>query len=103
MFGKNEPKETPDAQYFVIFDSKVGNYWEPRPATNHIELLRALDQRMKKKDNDDQLFTNAEDFQIFKIADYFKKNAKFVVHDPVHIANMHEIKAAALRTEVPGH
>lgn len=104
MFGKKAPQQDPDQQFFVIFDAKVGHYWEPRPALNQHEVLRALDARMRDGKSDDVLFTNAEDFQLFKIADYYKKTASLISHEPVHIANLHEIKAVAKRqVEQAGH
>lgn len=95
MFGQK--KQDPDLEYFTIYDAKVGFYRIPMTALNRFDMLRQIEslfQDPNQKSN--ELFTYAEDFQLFKIGDYSKKTGQISPHTPEHIANLHEIKTSVL-------
>lgn len=95
MFGKQQKNE-PDMQYFTIYDTKAGAYRDPILTLNKLVILRELHNMMLKKDPENQLFSNAEDFQVFKIGDYYRKTGTIESCNPEHICNLHEVKASAL-------
>lgn len=97
MFNKTtEP--TPDLEYFVYFDSKVGVYEQPMLAINSQDILREIERMFRDpKQAQNKLLTNAEDFAIFKIGSYTKRTATITPHPPEHIANLHDIRAAVQR------
>lgn len=98
MFGsKNKQEAEPDSQYFTVYDTKGGFYRDPIMHPNRHTMLRHLSMFYRNQENRlDQLFTNSEDFQLFKIGDYYKKTGTLVGHEPEHVANLHEVKHAAL-------
>ena len=88
----------PDSQYFTIYDSKVGAYRDPILQHNSLSMVREIELFFRKPQNqEDSLFVNAEDYQLFKIADFYKKSGSIVGHQPEHVANLHEIKSAVQR------
>lgn len=97
MFGKNQKQEPADLHFFNIFDTKVGCYQrEPMLAINDHDMLRQLDGLMRDPSQEkNQYVTNAEDFQLFQVGSYWKKTSTLQGCEPRHIANLHEIKAAA--------
>lgn len=103
MFGnkKNEKTDLPDLEYFTIFDTKTSSYREPILAINRHDLLRAIQNDFSDpaKAAKNQHYQNAEDFQIFKVGEYDKKSGTITGVHHEHIANMHDIKAVALRSQ----
>lgn len=101
MFGKTE-KQNPDKEFFTIYDSKVGSYREPILSTNRFEMIRNLELFLRDpaKQND-PLFVNAEDFQLFKIGEYYLKTATIVAIKPEHVLNVHELKFSLQRSQAP--
>lgn len=100
MFGKNKEQD-PDHELFVVFDSKGGFYGDPKPAVNKLDAMRQIENmfRNPKLREDNPLFLNAEDYSLFKIGEYRKKNGDLRGQPPEHIANLHELKASVLRLE----
>lgn len=97
MFGKKNDL-VPDEQYFTIFDTKVGVYRKPILNTNAQAMMRDIQVFYRNPQNSsDTLFTNSEDFQLFKIADYYTKTGEIIGHQPEHIANLHELKTMVQR------
>lgn len=93
MFAKN--KDTPDFEYFTLFDTKVGHYKEPMLAINQHDMVRQIVTVMKNPgQNVPQFITNSEDFQLFKVGNFTKKTGIIIGHAPQHVANLHEIKAS---------
>lgn len=84
-----------DLEIFTIYDSKSQSYREPTYAKNKFVIMRELEQLYRDKSQiNNQLVTNAEDFSLFKIGEYWLKNGQIESCKPTHIANMHEIKAS---------
>lgn len=102
MFGKNSDKnqqEQADYEYFTLYDSKVGIYKEPMLAINQHDMLRQIDTLMRDpKQQQNQLVTNSEDFQLFKVGAFWKKTGVICGCTPQHIANLHEIRSAVMRS-----
>jgi len=97
MFGKKEQQD-PDTLFITIFDTKAGNYRQPIQVENKYDAIRSY-ETLVRKNPDDQLVTNAEDFQIYLIGSYSKKTGTIESHQPEHFANLHEIKSAVLRRD----
>lgn len=96
MFGKNKEQQA-DLEFFTIFDVKIGRYWDKTPMTaiNHHDMIRQIqDLFTDPQQNRNQLLTNAEDFQLFKIGAYHKSSASIIPQNPEHIANLHELKSS---------
>lgn len=85
-------------EYFTIYDSKVGVYREPILALNKHDILRQLDTLFREPDQKAQLFTNAEDFQLFQVGSYDTLTGQITPEQPIHIANLHELKSAVMRS-----
>lgn len=99
MFSKKNEQE-PDFEYFTIFDSKVGIYREPMLAVNQHDILRQIDTMFRDPAQArNQLLLNAEDFSVFKIGDFTKKTGLIRGHQPQHVANLHDIRAAVQRSQ----
>lgn len=102
MFG-NKNQQDPDIFFVSIFDTKAGNFRQPIQVENKYDAIRSY-ETLIRKNPDDQLVTNAEDFQLFLIGSYSKKTGVITSHQPEHFANLFEIKSAVLRREQPsGH
>lgn len=96
IFNKPTENSNADLQLFIIFDTKVGNYRLPMFSTNKFSMLREIEQLMlDPQHKNNQYVTNSEDFQLFKMGDFWYKNGKLIVHEHEHIANMHDLRAAA--------
>lgn len=101
MFGTKRNSETPDFEYFTIYDNKVGIYREPMLAINRHDILRQFDSLFRDpKQQTNQLLTNAEDFSLFKVGEYSKKSGTIIGTAHEHIANLHEIRSAVQRNEL---
>lgn len=97
MFGKKNNQTEPDFEYFSLYDTKVEAYRPPVLAINQYDMLRQLDNMFKDPEHaKNQIVQNAEDFQLFKVGDFTKKTGTINSYPPVHVANLHEIRAAAL-------
>lgn len=98
FFGnKSDSSSVPcDMELFTIFDTKSGSYRDPVLAPNSGVLMRDLHASFRKFP-DDQYFTNAEDFQLFKVGEFTRKTGTLVGCPPVHIANLHDVKHAFLK------
>lgn len=100
MFGKKEAKETPDFEYFSIYDSKVGVYREPMLAANRFDMVRQIDNLFRDPAQaKNQLLLNSEDFSLFKVGEFTKRTGLIIGCPPEHVANLHEIRAAIARSE----
>lgn len=91
-----------DFQYFVIYDTKTNHYHNPAPAINQFDAMRQLESLMKDpKEASNHIVSNAEDFQLFKVGSYDRKSGIIKAHQPEHVVNLHEIKAAVLNKAQP--
>lgn len=91
-FQKNQ---NPDLQAFVLHDTKTNSYNAPMFALNKFDMIRQLENLMRDPNQtQNQYLLNAEDYQLFHVADYYKKTAELNGKKPEHIANLHEIRAA---------
>lgn len=91
MFKKNE---TPDYEYFSIYDTKVGSYREPMLAINRHDMIRQIHSLFRDPAQAaNVLITNAEDFAVFKVGEYTKKSGTIQGTQHEHIANLHDIRA----------
>lgn len=97
MFGKEKPTNH-DLEIFLIYDSKVNAYRDPIISPNKWEMFRSY-ERLLKNNPDDQLITNAEDFALFKIGEYFKKTGTITLHEKEHQANFHELKFSLIQRQ----
>lgn len=101
MFKKTETKQDPDFEIFVIHDSKVGGYRQPIFAINKFDMLRHFENTFREvaqSKEQNQYFTNAEDFALFKIGEYSKKTGTIQSHLMEHVANLHDIKSVVMRS-----
>lgn len=97
MFAPKEKKS--DFDIFVIYDSKVQAYDMPVFAINEHDLTRQIVNMFKDPDQkNNKHLVNAEDYSVFKVGGYTKKDGKFQSHNPEHIANMHDLRAVAFAT-----
>lgn len=88
-----------DKQFFTIYDSKVGTYRAPILAINEHDVLRQIDTLFRDPDQKrNQLLLNAEDFSLFKIAEYSEKTGEIRPIEPIqHVANLHDIRSVVQR------
>lgn len=94
---ERKPESQHSIEFFTVYDTKANTYRDPLPAMNQVELLRSYETFFRKPENQyDPQYTNAEDFQIFKIGQYTRKTGLLEGHRPIHIASLHEIKAVVL-------
>lgn len=92
MFGKN--KDQVDFELFSIYDSKTQAYGNPTHAVNHHDLIRQVTNMfLDPSQRNNQLFTNAEDFSVFRIGTYSKSTGTISAINPEHIANLHDLRA----------
>lgn len=98
MFKKARVQE-PDLNCYVIYDSKSQSYRDPIWSVNDEVLVRTIineftDDRFARTD----MFVNAEDFSIFKVAHYDRKNGSLTaLAAPQHVANCIELRSLAAR------
>lgn len=92
LFTKNVE---PDLCSFVIFDSKSKTYGLPMLEKNAEVLIRELVTTFKKPEQQAQnhLFINAEDYSLFKNAEYDRRSGEFKTVSLEHIVNLHDLKA----------
>lgn len=96
MFQK--PKLQEDFCVFTIFDTKTSSYRMPIIVEDDASIIRALSNNMVNPAMEfDQYVQNAEDFQLFKIGSFDKKTGVLVAGSPVHVANLHDLKAMSLQ------
>jgi len=99
MFGK-KTQSSEDLEYFVVYDSKVGRYRNPVLATNRFEIIRETERMMRDPEmRKNELVTNAEDFQVFKIGSWSKTTGQITPCNHEHILNLHELKTIAMRQQ----
>lgn len=104
MFGRNNDQK-PDFEYFSVYDSKAQTYTEPFPATNKEVVIRDFMNAFRdpQAPTKNKYFMNAEDFVLFKVANFHVKTGAIQGVNPEHVINMHELRAIATpRPEVPG-
>lgn len=99
MFGKSKDDVRPSFEIFSIYDSKAQTYGQPKLVVNeptlHRELLAMYSTPPQQAS---VIWTNPEDFQVFRIGYYYSDSGKIVAQAPEHIVSLHEVKAAALKT-----
>jgi len=96
MFQK---KPNPDLEYFTIYDTKSSSYREPMLAINQHVMLRQISNLLADPaQSKNELLTNAEDFQLFRVGTYDRKTGQITGTGHEHIANFHELKSAVLST-----
>lgn len=93
MFGK-ESKNQVDAQLFVIYDSKTQSYGNPVIAVNSHDLHRQMYASLEKDKNENRFYANAEDFSVFKIADYCRTTGVLTPCQHESVFNFHEMRSA---------
>lgn len=94
MFGSKQKIERPDSEIFVYFDSKSKSYGQPMFAINQHAILRDITNMFRDPERQkDVLYTNAEDFSVFKIGYYDKSTGKIHSQELEHIANLHDLRA----------
>lgn len=94
MFTKKEINS--DIEIFTVYDSKVESYDFPIFAQSKAALIRDIlnifgDPQQKNNKH----LVNAEDFSVFKIGSYSKKEGKLHTHQPEHVVNLHELRSAS--------
>lgn len=95
MWKKEKTK--PDLEIYVIFDSKVGIYKDPMFSINEWSIIRDYERLVRdEKARDNELVSNAEDFQLFRIGTYSRQTAEIVATTPVHVVNFHEVKSKVI-------
>lgn len=97
MFSKKN-KQPADLEVFVIYDSKVEAYENPHFAVNQHDLTRQVVNMFKDPaQGQNKYLLNAEDYAIFKIAEYSRKTGQLEAHPPQHVANMIDLRTVAKR------
>jgi len=97
MWNKNS-KQTHQADFevFTIFDTKTSSYDLPTLAPNHLDLQRQIINMFKQPEQrQNKYLVNAEDYQIFRIGTYDRKQGAIQPIIAEHICNMHDLKALA--------
>lgn len=103
MFRSKETK-IKDLEMFTVFDSKVGIYKEPVLAHNRHDIIRQIQNMfLDPKQNNNQLVTNSEDFQLFKIGEFSRQTGEIVSCHHEHIANFHDLKTAVMQSTNTEH
>lgn len=98
MFGKKDSQ--PDYEMFAIYDTKVDSYDMPLYGMNQHDIIREITNRFTDQQrNENKYYRNAEDYQLFKIGSYTKKSGALITQNPEHVANLHELKSIAQRSE----
>lgn len=87
-------------QIYVIYDAKTDSYNDPSYAPNDGDLCRQLVNMFRDpRQSMNKYLLNAEDYQIFGIGNYCYKTGSIEAHPPQHIANMHELRTAAVEAQ----
>lgn len=95
MFSRNKPEEMQkDFDIFAMFDSKVGAYEMPMFAMNEHDMTREIMNVFQdsKNHSSNKYFLNAEDYSLFRIGYYSKKQGKLYTHNAEHVVNLHDLK-----------
>lgn len=95
LFGKKNDIQK-DMFVYVIHDAKAAAYRDPILYPSDEVLCRTIineftDPRYARTD----LFNNAEDFTIFCIGYFERKSGTLVSTEPLHVANVFELRQAA--------
>jgi hypothetical protein len=94
MFGKQ--KKQVDIEAFAMYDSKVLAYSDPMFAINQHDMTRQILNTFKDpSQSQNKYLVNAEDYSLFKVGEYDRKQGIFTGCNPEHVANIHDIRAAA--------
>ena len=96
MFGKS-PATPVDMELFAIYDSKSQSYGKILFAKNKDVLMRDIlgTFQDEKEQKVNQLFTNAEDFSLFRIGTYSYLTGKIDPINAEHVTNLHDLRALA--------
>lgn len=99
LFGPKDVKADPTSELYVVYDIKGGYYHQPMFVKNRYDLFRDYERMCRDPEHSQKtdIVTNAEDFQVFKIASWFAKDGRLEVSRPEHVANLHEIKSAVMQ------
>ena len=93
MFGK-EKKPFIDYYVYTCYDSKTQTYDNPVFAKTHEDIIRQLKNMMSDpKAKDHKFVTNPEDFSIFVIGTFDRREGSIVPLKMAHIVSLHEIAA----------
>lgn len=95
--------QNPDMQFFAIYDTKVGHYEEPMPARSKLDMIRQLENTFKIHGEKSKYFLNAEDYQLFSIAEYDKKTGNMETWQPEHVINLHDLKTQVQLQQNPAN
>lgn len=94
MFKKQE--QEPDLEFFTIYDSKAQVYERPWFAKNKNVLIREVINMFKDPQQAQNRFlTNAEDYSLYKIAQFDNTTGQVKSQNLEHVANMHDLRAIA--------
>lgn len=96
MFGKSKNKDQQvDLEIFTIYDSVAGNYREPTWAVNQHVIVRQFTNMMRNPQEraNNQYWTNASDYSIFKIGTYDRKTGEITTQPLERVCYMHELKS----------
>lgn len=93
MFRQGQTSGQVDLMAFTIYDSKTESYREPVFAVNEHDLIRQFTDVMSKNKEKNPYYQNAEDYSIFKIGEYNFKKGNLQAMKPVHVVNIHELRA----------
>lgn len=95
MFGKKNEK-LPDLELFTIYDSKSQTYSNPAMSLNKNVLIRELINMFRDPSQaKNQYLTNAEDYSVFRIAQFDKLSGQISPCNLEHVANLHDLRAIA--------
>lgn len=101
MFGKKSEKN-PDLELYVIYDSKAQTYGRPIFVKNKDVLLRDIMQLFRDPaESKNQLLVNAEDFSVFRIADFSHSTGMVEGYNPTHIVNLHDLRSLVTPPTTP--
>lgn len=98
MFGKKNDTQH-DLEIFIVYDSKTESYRDPLFAINSLDVLREFQNAFEDPSANikNAYYKNSEDFSLFKVGTYTRKEGHIHSQKPTHVVNFHELKSAALR------
>lgn len=97
MFAKKSDLQA-DTNMYIIHDIKAGNYDFPIYSLNDETMRRDIFNMMSSSEADkSKYFVNAEDYAIFRLCSFDKSQGVIHNTERYHIANLIDIKAAALQ------
>lgn len=79
---------------YAIRDSVISQHQNPILALNDKEMFRRIKTSMTK---DESLVTNAKDLDLYDIGEYETETGKITGKEKVHIINLQELKAQAIK------